>query len=317
MTTANSSFDRVASTTLKNYAAKMADNVSNHIPFLGVLKQKGAMKEKGGDTLVLPLMHGFANAQSYSGSDVIDITKQSGISAAEYNWKQTVCPAIIEGIEDARNSGPQKQEDLMEQVITQAEISLENKVSQMLFGDGTGNSGKDMLGLEAIIAQDPTTGTLGGINGATNSFWRNTYNTSVGSFATNGVGAIQTAIRSTQRGTDSTDLIVTGSTIFGYMQAKAQNQVYIQQNQKLANLGFNALTVEGVDVIHDLNCPADRIYGINTRWLKFYIHPSYNFKTGKFIEPANQDILVAKILLYAQLATNRREAHWVLSGVTA
>lgn len=316
MTTANSSFDRVASTTLKNYRKQLADNVSDHIPLLGVMKAKGAVKTKGGDTLVLPLVHEFANAQSYSGSDVIDITKQSGISAAEYNWKQVVCPVIVEGIEKAQNMGKEKQIDLLEGLFMQAELAIEDKVSEMFFGDGTGNSGKDMLGLEAIIAQDPTTGTLGGINSATYSFWRNSYNTSVGSFASYGLTQIETYIRATQRGTDKVDLICMDTTNFGRLSTVANGRAEFT-NPRLAELGFDGLKVQGIDVIFDANCPSDRCYGINTKWTKFYIHEDANFATGKFIEPANQDILVAKIKVYGQLGTNRRESNFVLSGFTA
>lgn len=316
MSQANSSFDRVASTTLKNYAATMADNVSNHIPTLGVMKTKGAVKLQGGDTIVLRLMHEFANAQSYSGSDVIDITKQDGISAAEYNWKQTVAPAIIEEIEKARNSGKEAQESLLEDVIMQAELSLEDKVAEMIFGDGTGNSGKDMLGFNALAPVDPTTGTLGGINSATESFWRNYTVASVGSFASNGLTQIQTALRNTQRGNDMVDLMVTTATIYGYLQTVANGRAEFR-NPELADLGFKGLKVEGIDFIYDAKCTSDRVYGINTRWTKMYIHKDYNFVTGKFIEPANQDILVAKIKLYAQLATRRRESLFSLSGFSA
>ena len=316
MSDANPSFDRVAATTLKNYSKTMADNVSNHIPVLGVMRSKGGVKLDGGDTIVLPILSGFANTQTYSGSDVIDITKQDGQSAAEYNWKQTVTPVIIEGIEKARNAGKSKQIDLMKDLIEQAELSIENKVSEMFFGDGTGNSGKDMLGFEAIIAQDPTTGTLGGINGATQAFWRNTTNIAVGSFATNGLREIETAIRATQRGTDKVDLISMDTTNFGRLSSVANGRAEFN-NPRLAELGFDGLKVQGIDTIFDANSPADRCYGLNTRWTKFYIHQDVNFVTGAFIEPANQDILVAKIKLYGQLATKRREANFVLSGFTA
>lgn len=315
MSVANSDFDRVASTTIKNYRRQLSDNISDHIPFLGIMRKKGAVVVSGGDTIVLPVLHEFANAQSYSGSDVIDITKQDGISAAEYNWKQVVCPVIIEGIEKARNMGRERQINLLESLMMQAELSLEDKISEMFFGDGTGNGGKDMLGTEAIIAQDPTTGVLGGINAANESFWRNNTNTSVGSFASNGLREMSTSIRATQRGTDRTDLIIMDSTNFGRLESVANGRAEFQ-NPRLADLGFQALKFEGIDVIFDQNCPSDRIYGVNTRWTKFYIHSDMNFATGDFIEPANQDTMVAKIKVYGQLVTGRRESNWVHSGLS-
>jgi len=41
------------------------------------------------------------------------------------------------------------------------------------WSDGTGNSSKDLGGLQFLISTTPTTGTVGGINRATFSFWRN------------------------------------------------------------------------------------------------------------------------------------------------
>jgi hypothetical protein len=316
MTTANSSFDRVASTTLKNYQKQLADNVSDHIPLLKLLRSKGAVKVSGGDTIVRPLMHEFANAQSYSGSDVIDVTKQDGISAAEYNWKQVVCPIVVEGIEKARNMGETQVLDLMEALTMQAEMSLADKVSEMIFGDGTGNSGKDMLGLQAIVSDTPTTGTLGGINAANESFWRNEVNTSVGSFASNGLTEMSTMMRNLTRGVDRPDVIVCDTTQFGRLETVANGRAEFS-NPALADQGFRALKFQGVDVIFDDNCPSDHMYLLNTKNLKLYIHRDNDFSVGPFIEPANQDVLVAKVKLYAQLTTNRRNSAGALSGFSA
>lgn len=315
---ANPDFDRVAASTLKNYVrSNFADNISKHIPFWGILKSRGAVMEDGGDTLVVPLVHEFVNSQTYQGSDVINIDKQDGISAAEYNWKQLITPVVIEGIEKARNMGKHAQVKLLDGLIQQAQLSHENKISEMITGgDGTGNSGKDLLGLEALAALDPTNDTLGGISSASYTFWRNYTNAAVGSFATNGLDTISLAIRETKRGMDKVDIIVMDTTNYGRLEKLANNRAEFQ-NPKLAGLGFEGLKVNGVDAIHDDNVLTDRVIGVNTNWTKIYIHSDMNNTTGKFIEPANQDIGVAKIRLYAQLATQRRESLFHLSGFTA
>jgi len=313
---ANPNFDRLASQTLQNYSKKLADNVSNHIPFLALMKKKGSIKLDGGTSIVLPVLDKFGNAQAISGGEVFDISVQDGPSAAEYNWKETVSPATYLKVEAAKNSGTSKEIDLIDTTIMQAELTLENKVSEMIFGDGTGTSGKEMLGLEAIIAVDPTNDSLGGIPSATNSFWRNATNASVGSFASNGLTEMSTIMRTVQRGTDKTDLIVTDTTNFGRLESVANGRAEFT-NAKLAELGFEALRFHGVDVIYDDNITADRMYGVNTRWTHFFIHENVNFVTGKFIEPANQNIMSAKIELLAQMGTSRREANWVLSGFSA
>ncbi|MGD9600055.1 MAG: phage major capsid protein [Steroidobacteraceae bacterium] len=317
MPQANPSFDKLASTTLKNYRKQLVDNISEHMPFFKMMREKGAVKLDGGESIVTPLVYEFGAGGSYSGSDTMDITVQDGISAAEYNWKQVYATATITGYQKASNMGRSRQINIVEATIKQAQMTIENQVATMLFGDGTGNSGKDILGLEAIVSQTPTVGVLGGIDASAETFWRNVVNTSVGSIATGGLAAVQTMIRQTQRGGDKVDLIIMDATNFGRFQALANNRVEIMHNVKAANLGIPMLTIEGTDVIFDHYCPADRIYGVNTNYLKLYVHEAVNFTTGDFIEPADKDIRVAKILLQAQLVTDRREAHFVGSGTSA
>jgi hypothetical protein len=315
---ANASFDQIASTTFKNLEKTIADNVSGEIPLLRYFKMKGAVVTDGGDTIVRPIYTGFSNAQSYAGSDAIDITKPDILSAAEYNWKQTVCPVIIEGIEKARNMGKEQQINLLDALKENAQLSMADKVSEMIFGDGTGNGGKDVLGLKALIAEAPTTGTVGGISRSANTWWRNYYDTSVGASGTYLLPKISTALRAICRGNDKKDVVgVCGSTVFGYLQAIAFGKAQMN-NPALGEMNFEALKVEGVDIIYDANMGvSDGLYLVNLKSTKLYIHSSYNFVMGPFIEPANQDILVAKLKLYAQLTSNRLGSCAVLSGITA
>lgn len=314
---ANPNFDALASTTLKNYQKKFADNVSNHIPTMKYMMLKGANKLSGGQSIVRPIISAFnTTANSYSRMETLDTTEQEGITSAEYNWKQCSVQVTLHGLERSQNQGEAAFLSLMDGKVKQAELSLENKISVMLFGDGTGNSGKDLLGFEALIAQDPTTGTVGGINRATDTYWRNKVNTSVGSFASGGLTAMGTLKRQLTRGTSKPNLIITTATIFGYLQTVANGRAQFM-NPALGELGFEALKFEGIDVIYDENCTADRMYFINTDHLRLDIHKDVNFDMGKFIEPANQDGSVAKIRFYGQLTSDRLESCGVLSGFSA
>ena len=309
--------DAIATTTLKNYQKKLADNVSLHIPFMKYMTMKGAVITTGGDNIVEELMYGEnGTVNSYSEMDAIDTAKQEGISAAEFNWKQVAGTVTLSGTDILRNSGESKLESLMEARIKQTEITMRNRIATMLFGDGTGNSGKDVLGLAALIDTDPTTGTLGNINRATYSFWRNQYNTSVGSFASGGLSAMGNMVRLCTRGTDRPNLIVTGSTIFGYLESVANGRAQFL-NPALAEQGFEALKFQGIDVIYDSQCTADRMYFINTDYLRLRIHKDVNFTTGKFIEPANQDGLIAKVKFAGQVTVSNCALQGVLSGFSA
>lgn len=313
----NPNFDAIASTTLKNYRGKFADNVSKHIPFFNYMKMKGSVKLDGGDKIVEELMYGEGNAGSYSGNDKLTITVPTGLSAAEYSWKQIYGTVTLTGSEELRNSGKSKIQSLLEARVLQAEKTMQNRIGEMLFKDGTGNGGKDILGLDAIISTTPTIGVLGGIDRSDpqNAFWRNQANT-VGSFAANGLARMGDMVRKCTRGSERPNLIVTGANVFGFIEQAANGRAQFN-NPQLADLGFHALKFEGIDVIFDSFCPDGRMYFTNTDYLKFNIHTDKNFKMGKFVEPADEDVMVAKILLAAQVTASNCALQGVLYNIVA
>lgn len=318
MAVPNSNFDAIASTTLHNYRKKFADNVSNGNELFRYMQMKGKVMLDGGDKIIEELMYGSANGGSYSGTDTFDVSIPEGLSAAEFNWKQYYAAVPITGQEELKNSGKSKLQKLLEARTKQAEIKLANELGADIYGDGTGNFGKTLLGLAAICDVDPTTGVLGGINRATagNEFWRNYSVTNVGSFTTNGLAAISTAIRALTRGKDRPTVMVTGSTIFGYAQAVASGRAQFN-NPALADMNFQALKVEGIDLMYDPQCPADRLYLLNLDYLKLNIHTDRNFILKPFVEPADQDYKVAKYLVALQMSVSNCELQGVLSGITA
>jgi len=308
--------EAIATTTLKNYRKKFADNVSNGNVLLKYMQTKGTIKTSGGDTIVEELMYAVGNGGSYSGADTMTVTRPEGISAAEYNWKYEYATVTIEGTEKVRNSGPEKIQSLMEARVKQAEITMSNRLGTIIYGDGTGNSGKDILGLAAFCDTSPTTGILGNINRATYTWWRNYVNASVGSFASNGLTAMGTAVRSLTRGNDRPKVIVCGNTVFGYLETVANGRAQFM-NPELADLGFHGLKFEGIDVLYDPQCTADRMYFLNTDYLHLRVHQDENFSMGKFVEPADQNILVAKILWAGQMTASNCQLQGVLAGFSA
>src|SRR5690349_22170622 len=150
----NPNFDTLASTTLKNYRRQLADNITGHNVLWYMLKEKGFVREEdGGTTIVEPLLIGRnTTVKSYKGYDVIDTTPQTGITAAEYEWKQIAGSVTISGEEEFKNMGSKTRIlSLLESKIQQLELSMMLEVNRQLQGDGTGNGGKDLGGLQAAV----------------------------------------------------------------------------------------------------------------------------------------------------------------------
>ncbi len=57
--------------------------------------------------------------------------------------------------------------------VKNAEKSLVDLVAQAAYSDGTSFGGKQMHGLGLFVVTNPATGSVGGIDRASNTFWRN------------------------------------------------------------------------------------------------------------------------------------------------
>lgn len=294
----------IATTTYKHYQKKFADNCSNGNELFRYMKKKGAVNVSGGEKIVEELMYATGNGGSYSGTDTLTISIPAGLSAAEFDWSEYYATVSLVGSEKIRNAGPEKIQSLVTARIKQAEITMANNHGTAIYGDGTGNSGKDMLGLAAICDTDPTTGILGNINRANFSFWRNAIDT-ITAFNTSNEGLTDmgTMVRTLSRGMDRPKVIVVGNTVFGLIETAANGRAQFN-NPVLADLGFHGLKFEGIDVLFDPQCTAGRMYFLNTDYLKLNVHSSVNYTMGKFIEPADQVFEVAKILWAGQLSVS-------------
>lgn len=315
-------FDAIASTTLQNYSKKLADNVSNNVPFYKLMKSKDKLEVRdGGRTIVEPLLYGENDTvTSFTGLDQLSTNEQQGIDAAEYNWKQVGGTIVISHTDLLKNTGRDAVINLLDARIQQAEITVTNKMATMIFGDGTGNAGKDFLGLDAIVSTTPAVGILGGIDRSNplNAFWRNKANVGGFSFAAAGPSQFSSMVRQLTRGMDKPDLIVVGSDVYGYMQGQAFNRTFFD-NPKLADMNFQALKFEGIDVIFDSTCPSDRAYFLNTKYLKLVFSKMFNYKVSDFIPmQANGQLgKIATIEVAGQLVANNCFLQGVIDNIAA
>jgi hypothetical protein len=116
-----------------------------------------------------------------------------------------------------QNRGKEQVIDLLRSRIDNAEITLTNGLSYDVYSDGT-QSGQ-MGGLQTLVSSTPTSGTIGGIDRATWTFWRNI---KFGGVADGGGAVTATNIQSYMnrvmvqivRGADGPDLIVADNTFY-------------------------------------------------------------------------------------------------------
>ncbi len=288
MTTANTNYDEIFTTTIENRSKKLADNVTKNNALLHRLSAKDKIRTvDGGSKILEELEYGDGDLVWYSGFDTISYSGPQLFSAAEYALKLCAVPVAVSGEEMLKNAGTERMIDLFEKRIQNAEKTMSNKISEALYSDGTGSSGKEIGGLKLLVADSPSTGTVGGINRATtgNEFWRNkasVISSSAGALSSSNIlKKMNDVYLACSRGTDKPDLIVTDDYLYDMFESALQPAQRFC-DPKLADAGFQCLKYKGADVIFDGgqggSCPSKHMYFLNTNYLYLRPHKDRHFK---------------------------------------
>lgn len=307
----------IVTTTLRRRSKALADNISQHNALLSRMRSKGnSSLVPGGRTIVEELEYAEnATFQYYSGYEVLDVSPSDVFTAAEFNWKQAAVNVTASGLETRiQNAGPEQIINLLESRIKNAEKTMANQISVGVYSDGTGSSGKQIGGLQSIIA-DGGAGTVGGINSTTYTWWKNQTSGDVASIDSSAVlldAEMKNMWLETTRGTDGCDLIVSDQTLYKVFWDNLTDRQRITESSEGVQ-GFNSLKFVTADVVMEggpnpanSGIPATHMYFLNTDYLKFKVHSDTNFVPFERRQPVNQDALVVPILFAGNLCCSNR-----------
>jgi hypothetical protein len=299
MAFANSAITDIIATTIQSRSGELADNLTQNNAILQRLNQKGNVRPfSGGNVILEELFYDDSatnNANSYSGYEVLNIAPDSPISAAQFKIAQYADSVTMSGLEMLQNSSKEAIIDLLDGRMQVSEARLLNRISGDLYGDGTGNGGKNLDGLGAAVASVPSSGTYGGINRAVWTFWQNQITT--GATSANILASMTTAAIKQIRGTDKADLIVAGNTMYQYYVGALQSIQRIAAEESGA-AGFASLKFYGggtsADVVlgggYGSQETATYMYMLNTNYIFLRPHKERNFvPIGGERQSINQD----------------------------
>ena len=325
MAFANSAITDIIATTIQSRSGELADNLTQNNAILQRLNQKGNVRPfSGGNVILEELFYDDSstnNANSYSGYEVLNIAPDSPISAAQFKIAQYADSVTMSGLEMLQNSSKEAIIDLLDGRMQVSEARLLNRISGDLYGDGTGNGGKNLDGLGAAVAAVPTSGTYGGINRATWTFWQNQITSGATSSSTI-LAAMTTAAMKQIRGTDKADLIVAGNTLYSYYVGALQAIQRIAAEESGA-AGFASLKFYGggtsADVVlgggYGAQETATYMYFLNTNYIFLRPHKERNFvPIGGERQSINQDAIVKLYGWAGNLTCSNSFLQGVLTG---
>jgi hypothetical protein len=321
MPSPNSTFTEMVTTTLRNHARQLVDNVTDNNALLRYLKDRGHIQtESGGYEIVKPLEYTTNSTyQRYSGYDTLDVSASDVFTGAKFDWAQAAIHVTASGREVRMNNGPQQMINLVKARIKNAMNSAANNLAIDLYSDGAISN--QIGGLQHLITTAGT-GTIGGINSSTYTWWQNQKRemAGTGTWSKSTIkGEMNTLWLPCVRGNDKPDLIVASHDVYSaYEEALQDNQRYM--DSKSASAGFESLKYKTANVIFDDNTnfgtTAETAYFLNTKYLYLVQHPEAQWTEDDEKKPTNQDAVVVPMYWMGQLVCSNRSLQGKLIDAT-
>ena len=261
--------------------------------------------EDGGYNITNPLTVGRnPNVTSTEYYNPLPVAQTNEFTTIEYTWSRVAGSVIISDQEEDENKGHTAIFKLLKAKMEVLEESIKEKFASYLYGAG---GGLDPLGLEALIPLDPTTGTIGGINRATETQFR----TSAYAF---GTGAITSAnieevhddvlMDLSQKG-DKPDVIFMGRDLYRVHRAAVRDKMVINLGELkggkgMVDLGFGGLAHDSVPIIYDEDCPVNTMYYINSKYLRLHMLKGVNMRVKQLTAPWEIDAVGRRVVWQGQ-----------------
>jgi hypothetical protein len=234
---------------------------------------------KGSQVLVPMKYQKGIKSVSFSGFDVLPVTTQpTTVNMTFYpSWVATnvALAGTDVSINDAEGNGSLKTLDLMKTTLDSRTQDAGDDIGTFLVqSDGTGNGGKDPMGLLGIVDNGSDLSTYGGLSRTTYS-GLNAYLLASGGTIT--LVGIRNVWNNISDGPIRPDMIITDYSTWGLVEnimvAFERNTItnYEASNMKTGTAsGYGDLVWDGMTIFRDKKITTGNFYELNSRFLKYH-----------------------------------------------
>jgi hypothetical protein len=289
----------------------MTNNVYSSTPILKRFSDK-AKKPGGGLQIQVPIISSApTGGGSYSDLDTLTIAKTDNIAAAVYDWKQYYEPVRVSRLDLAKTSGDAGKLDLIASKIKIAESNFSENLSVGFFSDGSGNSGKDMTGLAALLS---ISSTYGGIAVADLASWKAQVLTSGADRALT-LALIQQLDGACSDGKETPTLFVSRQNVYdeAYNLFTAFQRI---ESEDMGKLGFKSLMINRKPLVVDSHAPAKSFIALNEEYVNLFIHKDNNMRKEHHSSLETTDSMLTKIFWMGNLGCSQRRRQGLLNAIS-
>lgn len=328
---------QIAAITKKRYFPKLVNNAVNESDPL-VMRLLNDAKKWSGETLVVPVKKAKSTSGgSYSGFDTLSTTAIQTRTNAEFETKQNYQSITLDNLDIVKNKGKEAVLDHIKTSVEEAEMDMGDTIATQIYSDGTGNSSKDITGLDAACDDGTNVATYGNINRSTNSWWQGNYTDSSAALTQN---IMATHYDEARDAGDEPTVIATTYALWSKLEdiLDSKQRTMIDGHQKLApsfknkkmngqgiDTGFSFISFRGTPVVASKYITTGYMYFLNERYLQFYYFDQsalgrkvdkHGFAITDVLEPVNQDGRVQRVHLYGNLIGTQPRRQAVRRGLT-
>ena len=316
----NYNTDLLTTTMAKFIQKQPVDVFFTKLAFWDWLNKKGGIKKRDdGGLKMLVALATAANTtvMAYSGYDVLDVSPQTGLTAAEFEMKGYNGSVTISGEDELKNAGEAQVSDLLEAKWDQLRRSFRDKLNEHAYLDGVGTGGETGKVITGLALMVDSAGTYGNIDRATNTWWSAQETAVGGPLQIDGSTGMRRMYNDCGRGQGAMtpDGILTTQAIFeAYEQSMAPYLRYTVTGEANAVFESDTLKFRKAPMLWDEECQSGIMYFLNSEVLQLRVRK--DMTVTPFQTPANQDAKIAHIRFWAQLIATDCQRLGKLTGIS-
>jgi hypothetical protein len=223
----------------------------------------------------------------------------------------------------AANRGDSAVLNLIQQLKTQAQMSITDELNTDLFRETTPLTGTKINSMYYLLeenAQASQAQAPGGIIKSTYTWWRHQYKT-ISSASAGIMSAIRELYMACSNGSDTPDLGLCDDYTYINLEDKLQTAVRFV-NPRMVDFGFENVTYKGTTIMVDKTIADDdhnsdgdgTFFMINSKYLNLYIGTDANFRVVPTEYDFRQDAFLGGILVDLQTTCSNMARQGVLKG---
>lgn len=283
---------------------------------------------------------------SFDGFDVFSTSAVDTRRKMEFEARFYEMPVVLALTELSKNKADKTQGmiDLASVEMASSAEDMADDIGTIFYADGTGNGGKDFLGLEAIVDDGTNAATYGGLSRSTFTTLQSTVTASGGTLTLAKMSTLYTDITS---GSIKPTAGFCDQSVWNLYEQLLQPQERIMKDVPMsaampfdAKTGMTGLAFKGFPILADEKATAQVMYFINEDFMEWRALPmdmtkpvnfsvtdiegndyssvkGLGFSWSDWIKPTNQASVIGHVYLGGELWSSNPKRHGKLTGITS